>query len=620
MTDLLAIGAAGVRVIQAALTQVGDNVANADTPGYVRRSVRMTTGGADGGGPLLRDPVGGAGVRAGGIDRASDGLATGAARIAAGDHARFAARTEWLERLQTVVTGSDLDASLGGFFDAGTDLAAAPTSAAARTIFLDRTDQAATAFRNLGGNLARLADDIADAGSAATERINAVTAALGRVNTELRRTATGGVAANGLLDSRDRLLAELARDVRITTTQNARGDVTVRLGSGSAGAVIVTAEGTATRIAVRDGSNGGEILLDPTHAAIPVQLPASGVLAGIVEAARQVAMMRTDLDSLATGFGTAINAWHRGGTDALGDPGTALLATRSLATVTGRANAGTAAVDVLVGDDQLLAPDGYRLLKDAAGWTLSRRDGTASSSGTGVLTLDGITVRPGTGARDGDSWGIDVVGGAAGLALRPLVAARVAVADRFLTDSSAANAGDGRVGIAIDPLATGFAAPPPYVIAVTAAGVGTISDIATGSVLATVAFDGSPIAGAGFRLVLSGTPAIGDSFRILAAPANSNDNGNARALAAVRLAADGFETRLDATTAGIGSKLSESRRLAATALSVADDAARGLDAISGVDLDREAAELTRLQVAYRANAQVMAAARDLFETMFGILR
>ena len=620
MTDLLAIGAAGVRAFQAAMTQVGDNVANADTPGYVRRSIRMTTGTVGNASPLLRDRGDGAGVLAGGIDRASDAFATNGARIAAGDHARYAARGDWLARLQTIVTGSDLDARLGGFFNAGSDVAAAPTSVAARTIFLDATDQAATAFRGLGNDLSRLSDDLASASDAATTRINAVTAALARVNTELRRIAAGGAAANGLLDSRDKLLAELAQDVRISVTEGARGDVTVRIGSGSAGAVIVTPQGNVTRIGVRDNGSGAELLLDPTHAAIPVQLPANGALAGIVEAARQVAATRLEIDGVATQFGTTINAWHAAGTDAIGDPGGALLSTRSVATTAGRANAGTAAIDVGVGNDQLLAAGGYRLVKDPAGWTLARADGSASISGRGALTLDGVNVRAAGSARDGDSWALDIVAGAAGLGLRPFVPARLAVADRYLVDSGAANAGDGRIRVSVDPLAAGFAASPPYRIDVTAAGIGTISDIATGTVLAGVTFDASGIAGAGFRFSLSGAPAVGDSFRILATGANSNDNGNARALAAVRLAADAFEMRLDASTAGIGSKLSDCRRLAATALSLKDDAARAIDAISGVDLDREAAELTRLQVAYRASAQVMAAARDLFDTIFGILR
>ena len=465
-----------------------------------------------------------------------------------------------------------------------------------------------------------MADDLLGAADAATARINAVTGALGRVNTELRSTAAGGAAANGLLDNRDRLLAELAQQVRISVTESARGDVTVRLGSGSAGAVLVTPEGNAVRVGVRDGGGGAEILLDPTHAATPVQLPASGALAGILEAARPVAATQTDTDAVATRFGTTINAWHAAETDALGDPGGVFLATRTLATAAGRANAGTAGIDVRVGDDQLLSPDGYCLVKESAGWTLARIDGSASISGPGELTLDSVTVRPGSGTRHGDSWGLGIVAGASGLELRPLVPARLAVADRFVTDARATNAGDGRVGIAIDVMAAGFSTAPGYRIDVTAPGVGTIRDLATGTVLGNLAFNGSINPGAGFALTLSGSPAVGDSFRILVTGSGSNDNGNARALAEIRNNADGLEAQLDAATAGIGSKLSETRRLAATALAVSDDAARAAVTISGVDLDREAAELTRLQVAYRANAQVIAAAGNLFDTMFGIMR
>ena len=41
MSDLLAIGASGLRASRAALAVVGDNVANAQTDGYVRRGLRI---------------------------------------------------------------------------------------------------------------------------------------------------------------------------------------------------------------------------------------------------------------------------------------------------------------------------------------------------------------------------------------------------------------------------------------------------------------------------------------------------------------------------------------------------------------------------------------------------
>ena len=627
MADLLGIGSAGVRAYQAALAITGDNVANADTEGYVRRTIKLATGATGAGSPLSRDVATGAGVIAGNIGRSSDALKTNAARVASGDHARFAARSDWLTRLQSVVTASEIDARIGGFFDAATDLAAAPTSVAARTIFLGRADQAANGFSGLGNDLARLADDITAAADTATAEVNAITSALARVNDELRRTQTGGAAANGLLDSRDSLLADLASRVRIGVGIGERGTVTVKLGTGGAAATLVPAIGAAVRIGVRDGPSGAEIILDPTHSAIVLRLPASGSLAGLVEAARQVTTARGNLDALATRFAGRVNAWHAAGTDALGDPGTALFDTRTVTVTPGKANAGTAAVDTAVADGAALAPGGYRLLRGAGGWTLSRTDGSASTGGPGSLTLDGVTVRPGSGAQDGDGWFLNVAGGSAGLSLRTIGPERLAVADRFVGDAASGNAGDGRITLDTDAAAAAFAPQPPYRLTITAfaggTGTATITDIASGTVLAAVALDGSRIVGAGFGITLAGKPVTGDSFRISATSARSSDNGNARALARVRtLVGSGgtIETSLDASIAGIASGLAETNRLAAAALSVKADAARAADAVSGVDLDREAAELTRLQVAYRANAQVISAARDMFDALLGIAR
>ncbi|PZN93002.1 MAG: hypothetical protein DCF31_14200 [Alphaproteobacteria bacterium] len=623
MTDLLGIGASGVRAFQAALAVTGDNVANADTPGYVRRTVTLATGPSGAGTPLSRDRSGGAGVLSGDIGRATDALKLTAARNAAGTAARFDARADWQTRLQAIVTGSDLDARIGGFFDAASDLASAPTSTAARVIFLDRAGQAARSFSDLGASLAALSEDIQTATDAGAREVNAITTALAGVNDELRRTQAGGNAANGLLDSRDKLLAELADRIRIDVTISDRGTATVRIGSGGGAPVLVPDKGAALRIAVRDGPGGAELVLDPTHRAEVIRLPASGSLSGLIEAARQVTAAGTEIDTLATRFATGVNAQAVAGSDALGDPGQPLFATDGLSARPGKANAGSAGIDVTIADGAALAPGGYWLLKNATGWTLSRADGTASITGPGAITLDGVTVRPGAGARDGDGWFLDPAGGAIGLSLRPIGPERLAVADRFITDADSANRGDGALLLDTDHAAAAFAPQPPYRVTITAGGTADITDIATGTLLLSAPIDGSRIIGAGFGITLAGTPIAGDSFRILATGAGSSDNGNALKFADIRSAigpGGTIEASLDAGIARIGSSLTETQRLRTTATAVASDAALAADAVSGVDLDREATALARLQNAYRANAQVIAAARDLFDTLLGISR
>jgi flagellar hook-associated protein 1 FlgK len=44
------------------------------------------------------------------------------------------------------------------------------------------------------------------------------------------------------------------------------------------------------------------------------------------------------------------------------------------------------------------------------------------------------------------------------------------------------------------------------------------------------------------------------------------------------------------------------------------------EAVSGVNLDEEAANLVKYQQAYEANAQVIGAASEMFDTLIGVLR
>jgi flagellar hook-associated protein 1 FlgK len=73
MSDLLGIAQSGVRAYARALETVADNVANAATPGHVRRTTDLAAAGTGiASGPLDLDPPGGNGVRIEGIRRAAD--------------------------------------------------------------------------------------------------------------------------------------------------------------------------------------------------------------------------------------------------------------------------------------------------------------------------------------------------------------------------------------------------------------------------------------------------------------------------------------------------------------------------------------------------------------------
>jgi flagellar hook-associated protein 1 FlgK len=620
--DLLGLGRSGVLAFQRALNATGDNVANADTPGFVRRRAVLATQTAGRGGPLELAQTA-AGVRFVTLARDVDALKANAARVASGDQARFSARLDWLERLESLAATADVEVRVGAFFDAATDLAAAPTNRAARTLFLSAADDAAAAFAGHGEALAAVDGDVRAEAALSARTVNDLAAALVRVNEQLRRGNEGDAAAAGMLDNRDRLLAQLGGEVRISINEGPRGVVEVKLGSGPAAVQLVPQAGNASRIGV--APDGQTVLLNPEFAATPLRLPASGRLAGLLEATADITRARSALDNSATAFAALANDWHMRGMDANGAAGEALFAVVGVATTVGKANAGRAPVDVVLDDGAVPHVSGYRLIAEASGFTLARTDGSASVTGPGPLLLDGLTVSIGGGWAAGDQWTLAPLEGARGLSLRPLTASEVAAAARWQIDAPPTNISTGLPTIIDDATAlalpAGDTTPPPWQITIIAGGLAEITS--GGTLIDTVPADGSMIEGPGVRFIIPADSAEGDSFRIAPTPAGSQDNANAIDLARLRLqpGPNGtLEAELAADSAGTGARVADARRLEAAAAALKEDTARANDAVSGVDLEYEAAELTRLQAAYRANAQVIGVARDLFDLILGLTR
>src|SRR5690606_6758890 len=98
MSDLLLIGASGVRAYQTALNVVGENISNADTAGYVRRdpTLREIAAGA-GGYPLQLNQRIVGGVLATGVSRAWDAFRAADVRNSGAELARTQAGITWLE-------------------------------------------------------------------------------------------------------------------------------------------------------------------------------------------------------------------------------------------------------------------------------------------------------------------------------------------------------------------------------------------------------------------------------------------------------------------------------------------------------------------------------------------
>lgn len=178
--------------------------------------------------------------------------------------------------------------------------------------------------------------------------------------------------------------------------------------------------------------------------------------------------------------------------------------------------------------------------------------------------------------------------------------------------------------------ATEAAARPavtPREIRVIDAATGRIGlfDPTTGTELASRTLDASGTATiGGYAVTLSGKLADGDRFAILPNGDGQGDGRGAEALAALARRDTGTDRggfgALYAELVGeLGAQVAAADRRIDTATARKESAERAETAVSGVDLDAEAARLLQQQQAYQANAQVLSVARQLFDTLLNAI-
>lgn len=317
MTDLLNIGASGVRAYQTALGTTSENIANTGTAGYVRRTANLTeVGGAQG--------IGGAGVLSLGVQRMGDMFRDNDVRVATADLSRTEVGIVWLERLDAALAGPQIAERMGQFFNAATQAAADPSASAPRIVMLEQAASIADAFAAAADTLDRLAIEADVAGKGAAADLESSAHALARVNSALGRTQPGSNGQAQLLDERDRLIDAMSVMVDLTVSTDDFGRATLRVG-GSAGSLLVTGDRVAN--VHYDRSDTGAAQFTLSHAGVTYALPAAaGSMAGIVEGAGRIADARTELNQLAARFTDDMNAVQGQGRDLDGNPGQPLFA------------------------------------------------------------------------------------------------------------------------------------------------------------------------------------------------------------------------------------------------------------------------------------------------------
>jgi flagellar hook-associated protein 1 FlgK len=163
--------------------------------------------------------------------------------------------------------------------------------------------------------------------------------------------------------------------------------------------------------------------------------------------------------------------------------------------------------------------------------------------------------------------------------------------------------------------------PSTQDVTVTTNGVDTVYPAGTTSIPYSA---GSSISFGGVNVAIGGTPGDQDTFTISPNSAGVGDSRNGALLAALQTknvmdnGTTTFQGSYAQLTNMVGNKSSEAQVASTAADAAVTNASNAQQAVSGVNLDEEAANLLRYQQAYQAAGKVMQVASTLFDTLLSI--
>lgn len=622
MADMFSSGVSGLLAFQNALTTTGHNISNVATPGYSRQRVELGTRPAE----MQGDFYIGTGVNSQTVRRSYDQLlteqvrSTGSAAAQMDRYATFATRLDNLLGAQ----GTSVSPMLSQFFNDLELLAENPAGIPERQVVLTDADLLADRFNALDTQLDQLQTDVNQQIAQDVTDINRLSANVAELNGQiaLAQSRANGAPPNDLLDARDEALRQLGEKVAVQTVAQDNGAVNVFVGTGQALVVGKTATPLTTvtnaydpaRLEVAYGSAAGPLISN--------QITGGSLGGALAFRSETLDVARNSLGQLALGVAGTANEQHRMGMDLDGQLGGDVFAVTAPAVRPHRDNGGDASLAATIDDPQAVTISDYQARYDGSQWEITRLSDGARTTGSLPLALDGFTLDVTGTPAAGDRFLIQPTAGAAGGLSVALDDPRaLAAASPIRTGAALGNTGTGQIdaGTVVDPTDPAlldtvnleFLTPTTYAIN----GAGTYAYTA-----------GAPIALNGWQVRLEGAPQAGDQFTVSANSGGVGNNRNALALAALQsqgLLEGGSATYGERYDSLVGEVANRSRQASLgrdTQRLLADQAVAAREAVAGVNLDEEAAQMLRFQQAYQAAAQVIATADNLFQTLLDAVR
>jgi flagellar hook-associated protein 1 FlgK len=321
----LDVATKGLAAHQRRIEVIGENLVNANTPGYHRQRVELQA--------VNRTSAGvfsGAGRLPGGVDyseisRLRDQTLEVHARKQAGVSASASRQADLLSQIEQLVGGLDgggLHDQLQALWNGFDDLANSPDDLAIRDTVLQRAERLAQGFTRTTGAIDQLRQREQEQIFDTVEALNTLTSEIAALDSQIIGDLNSQSQPNALLDRRDQRLAKLAELADLEVAELDTGQLSI-----SVDGQLVVSNGRSTPLSV--GLTSDPTLSPLGYNKISVISPTgreltitAGELAGSLSAtASTIPDERRRLDDLIADLAAQVNGIHQGGSGLDGSTG-----------------------------------------------------------------------------------------------------------------------------------------------------------------------------------------------------------------------------------------------------------------------------------------------------------
>jgi flagellar hook-associated protein 1 FlgK len=625
---IMGIGVSGLAAAQAGLVTTGHNISNANTAGFHRQEIVQSNAP----GQVTGAGFFGGGVQVDTVRRAYSEFLQRETIGAEAQQSYYSTYNTQLEKIDNLLGDSSagLAPALQSFFEGVHEVASNPGSVASRQTMLSAGSTLALRFQALQAQLDDSSQSINAQIQSTVTTVNGYSKEIASLNGRITLAQTNATQPpNDLIDKRDQLISEVNKLIGTSVVQQADGTVNVSIGSGQA---LVVGQQAFTLQAVPEAEAPERLQVALVVGNSTVPLPNAVLTQGSLGAALAfragpLTDTENELGRIAAGLAQTFNAQHRLGQDLRGALGGDFFVPAQPTVIPRPTNAGAGAVSATIADATVLTASDYRLVYTGANYQLTRlRDNVTTVYPALPQTVDGVTIQLAGGAPvAGDSFLIEPTRyGARDFGVAISDPALIAAAAPMRGGSSTSNVGSGVItpGVVNTPLDPNI--QQPVTIKFTTPTTFDVTGVGTGNPVGVAFAPGGDITYNGWTVQISGTPATGDVFTVVANTGGTADNRNAALLADLQVkntlagGTASYQAAYAQLTSSVGNTAHEMQIASDAQDTIALRANEREQALSGVNLDEEAANLLRYQQAYQAAGKVIQIASTLFDTLLNL--